>query len=88
MPVERLFTEEELQLLTSMASQIGRAVANARLYLDLQASERKFRGLVENAEDLIYLTNGTGGLVYARPRKRRCCRCDARCRAHRLETLC
>jgi two-component system, sporulation sensor kinase E len=65
--VERLFTEEELQLLTSMASQIGLAVANARLYLDLQASERKFRGLVENAEDLIYLTDGDGGLVYANP---------------------
>jgi PAS domain S-box-containing protein len=65
--VERLFSEEELQLLTSMASQIGLAVANARLYLDLQASERRFRGLVENAEDLIYLTNGEGRLVYANP---------------------
>ncbi len=65
--VERLFSEEELQLLTSMASQIGLAVANARLYLDLQASERRFRGLVENAEDLIYLTNGDGRVVYANP---------------------
>jgi two-component system, sporulation sensor kinase E len=65
--VERFFSEEELQLLTSMASQIGLAVANARLYLDLQASERRFRGLVENAEDLIYLTNGEGRLVYANP---------------------
>jgi PAS domain S-box-containing protein len=65
--VERLFSEEEVQLLTSMASQIGLAVANARLYLDLQASERRFRGLVENAEDLIYLTNREGGVVYANP---------------------
>ena len=65
--VERLFSEEEIQLLTSMASQIGLAVANTRLYLDLQASERRFRGLVENAEDLIYLTNGEGRIVYANP---------------------
>jgi PAS domain S-box-containing protein len=65
--VERLFSEEEVQLLTSMASQIGLAVANARLYLDLQASERRFRGLVENAEDLIYLASGEGRLMYANP---------------------
>jgi PAS domain S-box-containing protein len=65
--VERLFSEEEVQLLTSMASQIGLAVANARLYLDLEASERRFRGLVENAEDLIYLTNSEGRITYANP---------------------
>ncbi len=64
---EREFSEEDVQLLTSMASQIGLAVANARLYLDLQASERKFRGLVENAEDLIYLTDGEGRILYANP---------------------
>jgi two-component system, sporulation sensor kinase E len=64
---EREFSEADVQLLTSMASQIGLAVANARLYLDLQASERKFRGLVENAEDLIYLTDREGRLVYANP---------------------
>ena len=65
--VERLFSEEEVQLLTAMASQIGLAVANGRLYLDLQASERRFRGLVENAEDFIYLTNSDGRVVYANP---------------------
>ncbi len=64
---EREFSEEDVQLLTSMASQIGLAVANAQLYLDLQASERKFRGLVENAEDLIYLTDGEGRILYANP---------------------
>ena len=64
---ERLFSEDEVQLLTAMASQIGLAVANARLYLDLQTSERKFRGLVENAEDLIYLTARDGRLVYVNP---------------------
>jgi PAS domain S-box-containing protein len=65
--VERLFCEEDVQLITAMASQIGLAVANARLYLDLQASERRFRGLVENAEDLIYLTNDQGRIAYANP---------------------
>jgi len=63
----REFSEEDMQVLTSMASQIGLAVANARLYLDLQASERRFRGLVENAEDLIYLTDREGRIVYANP---------------------
>lgn len=64
---DREFTEQDVQLLTSMASQIGLAVANARLYLEVQASERKFRGLVENAEDLIYLTDATGCLRYVNP---------------------
>lgn len=63
----RRFSEEDVQLLTSMASQIGLSVANARLYLDLKASERRFRGLVENAEDAIYLTDASGGLVYVNP---------------------
>lgn len=65
--VDRAFTEEDLQLLTSMAAQIGLAVANTRLYLSLRASERKFRGLVENAEDLIYLTDREGRLTYVNP---------------------
>jgi two-component system, sporulation sensor kinase E len=64
---DRNFSEEEVQLLTSMASHIGLAVANTRLYLGLKASERKFRGLVENAEDAIYLTDLEGRLVYANP---------------------
>jgi two-component system, sporulation sensor kinase E len=62
---DREFSEQDVQLLASMASQIGLAVANARLFMDLQASERKFRGLVENAEDLIYLTDRTGRILYA-----------------------
>jgi two-component system, sporulation sensor kinase E len=64
---DRTFSEEEVQLLTSMASQVGLAVANTRLYANLQTSERKFRGLVENAEDLIYLTDDAGLIVYANP---------------------
>ena len=51
--------------------RIGLSVANARLYLELQASERKFRGLVENAKDVIYLTDPDGRLVYANPAMKR-----------------
>jgi two-component system, sporulation sensor kinase E len=64
---DRVFPEADVQLLQTMASQIGLSVANARLYLELQASERKFRGLVENARDVIYLTDPEGRLVYANP---------------------
>jgi len=64
---DRAFSEADVQLLTSMASQIGLAVGNTRLYMNLHASERKFRGLVENAEDLIYLTDRDGRIVYANP---------------------
>lgn len=63
--VDREFSESDVQLLASMASQIGLAVANARLFINLQASESRFRGLVENAEDLIYLTDRAGGILYA-----------------------
>jgi PAS domain S-box-containing protein len=68
--VDREFSEPEVQLLTSMAAQIGLAVANTRLYLDLEASERKFRSLVENAEDLIYLVDTAGRLRYLNPAAR------------------
>jgi two-component system, sporulation sensor kinase E len=70
------FSEEDVQLLTSMAAQIGLAVANARLYLDLQASERKFRGLVENAEDLIYLTDRAARFTYVNPAASTLLGCD------------
>jgi len=68
---DREFSEEEVQLLTSMGSQIALAVANAQLYLRLQASERKFRGLVEDAEDVIYLTDAAGRVTYASPALKR-----------------
>lgn len=64
---DRDFTEEDVQLLTAMASHIGLAVANTRLYLRLQESERKFRALVESAEDLIYLIDGHGYVTYINP---------------------
>jgi PAS domain S-box-containing protein len=64
---DREFTEEDVQLLTSMAAQIALAVENARLFLELQASEQKFRSLVENAEDLIYQTDAQGHLTYVNP---------------------
>lgn len=64
---DRDFTEEDVQLLTAMASHIGLAVANTRLYLRLQESERKFRALVESAEDLIYLIDTHGCISYINP---------------------
>ena len=68
---DREITESDIQLLTSMAAQIGLAVGNARLYMGLQASERKFRGLVEDAEDVIYMTDAAGRLTYVNPAAQR-----------------
>ena len=78
-------SEADVQLLTSMAAQIGLAVGNARLYMGLQASERKFRGLVENAEDVIYMTDPGGMLTYVNPAAGRLLGFDADdlCAAHR-----
>lgn len=64
---DRTFSDDEIGLLSRISTHIASAVANARLFWQLQASERRFRDIVENAEDLIYLTDASGELVYANP---------------------
>jgi Nif-specific regulatory protein len=46
---DRTFTEQDIQLLSSMGAQIGLFVANARLLWELEAAERRLRSLVEQA---------------------------------------
>jgi PAS domain S-box-containing protein len=47
------FTSERVELLQLLSSQMAMALDNARLYSDLEASEARFRSLVENANETI-----------------------------------
>lgn len=63
----RQFSVDDVNVLTSIGVQIGYAIGNARLYHDLQASEQRFRSLVESARDLIFQLDAAGRIVYINP---------------------
>jgi PAS domain S-box-containing protein len=47
------FSEGEFQVLQTMAAQIARALENIDLYAAVEASAARYRGLYENANDLV-----------------------------------
>ena len=51
----RLFSEYDVELLTAIGGRVGVAIENTRLYEQLRVSEEKYRGIVENAYDAIWL---------------------------------
>jgi len=68
----RQFLPEEIELLTAIANQIGVAVDNASLYQQqkqvaeqLRASEQRYRGLFENANDAIWLQDLEHNIIAA-----------------------
>ena len=63
----RRFSRDDVHVLTSIGVQIGYAIESVRLYQDLQASEQKFRNLVESAHDLIFKIDVHGRIVYVNP---------------------
>jgi len=63
----RQFSVDDVHVLTSIGVQIGYAIGNARLYHDLQASEQRFRSLVESARDLIFQLDAASRIVYINP---------------------
>jgi len=57
--------EADLQLMTALSEEISIAIGRARLYMEIQESEERYRQLVENASDLIYGCDVNGCLVFA-----------------------
>ena len=61
------FNERDLSLLTTFANQAAVATRNAELYQDMRASEAKYRTLVEQAGDAIFVIDGNGLLDSVNP---------------------
>lgn len=54
-PGKPVLTEDDYSLLMTLAEQVSVAVANARLFSDLRSSEQRYRTLVEQAADSIFI---------------------------------
>lgn len=63
-------TEADKEFVVSFANSLAIALENARLYRNLELSERKYRGLVENAHEGIWITDETGIIRFANRRMR------------------
>jgi len=61
------FNERDLSLLTTFANQAAVATRNAELYQDMRASESKYRTLVEQAGDAIFVIDENGALDSVNP---------------------
>jgi PAS domain S-box-containing protein len=60
-----ILTDDDFTLLTLLADQISVAVANARLFAELRTSEQRYRSLLEQAADTIFVTDLAGRIVDA-----------------------
>jgi diguanylate cyclase (GGDEF)-like protein/PAS domain S-box-containing protein len=78
---QRTWTEDELELLSSVANHCAIAINQASLYQKLQTellerqqaakalrqSEQCFRALIENANDIIFILDNQGKITYTSP---------------------
>jgi PAS domain S-box-containing protein len=60
-----VLTEDDYGLLTTLAEQVSVAVANARLFSDLRSSEQRYRTLVEQAADSIFILDEDSNILDA-----------------------
>jgi two-component system, cell cycle sensor histidine kinase and response regulator CckA len=67
---EAVITESDKQFVVSFANQMAIALENARLYRRLEHSERRYRHLVENAHEGIWIITPDGVISFANPRMR------------------
>jgi len=61
-------TRADQEFVTSFANQMAIALQNSRLYSQLDTSERRYRGLVENAHEGIWIVEIDGGIKFANRR--------------------
>jgi PAS domain S-box-containing protein len=65
---ERVWGQEEVRLLRTASDMIGGYLARRRALEALRVSEERFRGLVENVDDVIYSLNSAGECIYLSPK--------------------
>jgi PAS domain S-box-containing protein len=58
------FTDSDFALVQLFAGQAAIAFANTRLYEELQASERRYRDLVDNSPDIVWAVDAEGRLTF------------------------
>jgi PAS domain S-box-containing protein len=58
------FDEEDGVLLKLLADQVAIAVTNARLYEELEESERRYRHLVDNSPDIVWSIDAEGRFTF------------------------
>jgi PAS domain S-box-containing protein len=61
-------TEADQEFVTSFANQMAIALQHSRLYGQLESSERRYRGLVENAHEGIWIVEVNGAIKFANRR--------------------
>ena len=61
------FTLERLEKITLLSSQAAISIENARLYNDLQESEKKYRKIFEDCKEMIFITNIGGKFLDVNP---------------------
>jgi PAS domain S-box-containing protein len=59
--------EQELATLSAIGSQIGQFIRRKRAEQAVQASEKRFRALIEHAYDIVLLLSAQGTILYASP---------------------
>lgn len=67
---DAMITDGDREFIVSFANQIAIALENAVLYRKLEVSERKYRELVENAHEGIWIIDELGNIKFANRRMR------------------
>lgn len=58
------FTKKDIHIQTTLAAQIAAALRNARLFVDTQESEEKYRTIIENIEDGYFEVDLRGSFTF------------------------
>ena len=64
---QHIFTEAELQFISTLASQAALAVTNIRLYLTVEVSRRQMEAILNSTPDPVIVTDASNRLILANP---------------------